>query len=706
MVEQIRAGKSDKKAAGADAADLSAPALYVNRELSNLEFFQRVIAQADDSRHPLLERINFLAMSGNQLDEFFMVRVSDLLDEVQEGLVAVTPDGMTAPQQVTAIRKRVALVLAEQSKVLRQSLLPELASSGIRLENIQDLNTTQRAALRGYFEAEVFPVLTPLAVDPGHPFPHISNLSVNLAVELAGDGAETLFARVKVPDVIPRLVHVEPILGQSAPGKRSKHTFIWLEQLIAHNLPSLFPGVTVRGSHLFRVVRDADIEFHEEEGADLRISVERGLRRRRFGETVALLIEPSMPEHVRTVLAHGLRIAHDDMYTVERPLGLDSLGQLHSLDRPDLKYKPIVPRLPPAIAGGEPLIGVLDRHDLLVHHPYDSFAPVLELLTGAARDEDVLAIKQTLYRVGRASPVVRALLDAANHGKQVAVLVELKARFDEASNIEWAGELERAGVHVVYGFVGLKTHAKVALVIRKDAQGIRRYVQVGTGNYNVSTARGYTDLGLFTSDPEFGADATDLFNYLTGYSHQTTYRRFLVAPVNLRQGLLDRIEREVGLHRKHGAGRLVFKLNSIADGEFIQALYAASQAGVKIDLIVRGICCLRPGLPGISETIRVVSLVGRFLEHSRIYYFHNNGNSEIYAGSADLMPRNLEHRVEVLFPILDPDLRARVHDDILETDLRDTANSWSQETDGSYVRVRPGSGKSFDSQAWSIEHGD
>lgn len=708
MVEQVRSAKgskTSKREDGSHPQDLTSPSLYINRELSNLEYFQRVVAQASDARHPLLERVNFLGMASEMLDEFFMVRVSDLMDDVAEGLSTLSAEGMTPAQQLAAIRKRITAMFSEQGRLLCENLLPALTDSGIRIVNLSDLSTTQRAGLRTYFERDVFPVLTPLAVDPGHPFPHISNLSVNLAVELAGDGSEARFARVKIPDgIIPRLIHVESVLGQHVENKKSKYTFIWLDQLVAHNLTSLFPGVVVRGSYMFRVIRDADIEFHQEEGTDLRMTVERGLSRRRFGETVALIIEEGVPDQIRSILSEGLRVQADEIYSVDRPLGLASFKQLHSIDRPDLKYAPLIPRVPPALVTGESIVSALDRHDILVQHPYDSFAPVVEMLTNAARDPNVLAIKQTLYRVGTDSPVVRALLDAANHGKQVAVLVELKARFDEASNIEWARELERAGVHVVYGFVGLKTHAKLALVVRKDRGGIRRYVHVGTGNYNVGTARAYQDIGLFTADPDFGADATDLFNFLTGYSQQTTYRRFLVAPLTLRQGLLDRITREVAQHGKDGKGHLIFKMNSLVDVEFIQALYRASQAGVKVDLIVRGICCLRPGIPGVSDTIRVFSLVGRFLEHSRVYYFRNGGEPEMYAGSADLMPRNLEHRVEVLFPVLSSDIRERILRDVLQVELRDTANAWEELADGRYERRSAENGKPFDSQVWSIEH--
>lgn len=700
MVEAVK----QPKPAAQPPPDLRAPSLYINREISVLEFHRRVLAQAADPRHPLLERVRFLAIVSGLIHELFMVRVSDLQAEAESGPVSLSPDGMSPARQLKAISERVEAILREQRRILREELLPQLAQQGIKIVDYADLSTSQRAGLRRYFEEEVFPVLTPLAVDPGHPFPHISNLSVNLAVELAGEGQETRFARVKIPDVIPRLLHLERILGQHVNGKKAKYTYVWLEQLIAANLSELFPGVTVLASYLFQVIRDADIEIHEEEGIDLRMSVERSLRERRFGEPVAIVVERAMPEGLVRIVAGGLRITRDEIYAVDRPVGLNSLMALTAIDRPDLKYPPLVPAIPRALAGGETLMSVLDRHDVMVQHPYESFAAVVDFLAGSARDPDVLAIKQTLYRVGTDAPVVSALLDAVNQGKQVAVLVELKARWDEASNIEWASELEQAGVHVAYGFYGLKIHAKVALIVRKGRDGIKRYIHLGTGNYNVQTARAYTDLGLFTADPDFGADASDLFNYLTGYSHQTEYRRFLVAPVNLRRELLARIEREIELHQKDGKGHLIFKVNSLIDREFIEALYRASQEGVRIDLIVRGMCSLRPGVKGVSDSIRVVSLIGRFLEHSRAYWFRNGGQNELYLGSADLMPRNLDHRVEVLFPVLDAEIRERVLRDILQAQLRDTVNAWNEKPDGTYERITPGNEEPFDSQAWSIEH--
>lgn len=704
MVTQAKTTKRSSEA-GNDSVDLSSPKLYINREISLLEYQQRLLAQACDPRHPLLERIRFIKIVSDNLDEFFMVRVSDLLDELDSGLTELAPDAMTPAQQLAIIRKRVSALLEEQRRIVHEQLLPELTQQGVRVVGLQDLTTAQRAGLRTYFEQQVFPVITPLAVDHGHPWPHISNLSINLAVELQGED-EVLFARVKIPDVFPRLLHVEEILGQHVQSKKARYTFVWLDDLVALNLSSLFPGMAVLAWHSFRVVRDADIEIHEEEGVDLRASMERGLRERRFGEAVALFVDTAMPENVRTLLMARLGVGHDNVYAVDRPLGLTSLEEVTSIDRPDLKYSRLVPRTPLRMSAGESLTTTVDRHDVLLYHPFESFAPVVDLLAAAARDPNVLAIKQTLYRVGSDSPIVQALLDAVNHGKQVAVLVELKARFDEASNIEWARELERAGVHVVYGFVGLKTHAKVALIVRKDRTGIRRYVHVGTGNYNPDTARAYTDLGLITADPDFGGDATDLFNYLTGYSQQTSYRRFLVAPLGLREALIERIEREIKQHEKDGKGHIIFKMNNLVDRESIEALYRASQAGVRIELIVRTVSGLRPRVPGVSETIRVVSLVGRFLEHSRVYYFRNGGSPEVFAGSADLMPRNLDHRVEVLYPVLDADVRERIVHSILEPQLRDTVNAWDEQPDGSYVRVQPRDGdKPFDSQAWSIHNG-
>ena len=606
--------------------------------------------------------------------------------------------------QLAEVRRALEPLTAQQRAIFSEQLLPALEEKGIALADLARLRPMERAALKDYFDREVFPVLTPLAIDAGHPFPHISNLSLNLAVIVFDPEAGRRLARLKIPDVLPRLVPVPPHRmdeGEVISG-HPQQTFVWLEQLIAANLGSLFPGIQVVESWAFRVIRDADIEIQEDEAADLSRTIEASLRERRFGSVVQLTVDAGMPQELRDVLMRNLQIGPDDVYAEDGPLGLSSLGELLRLDRPDLKDAPFAPRTPPALrTQGEDIFSVLRHQDVLLHHPYDSFTPVVDLIQTAARDPQVLAIKQTLYRVGSHSPVVNALLDAAMQGKQVAVLVELKARFDEENNIEWARALEKVGVHVAYGMVGLKVHAKVALVVRKEQDGIRRYVHLGTGNYNASTARVYTDLGLMTSRPEIGADASDLFNYLTGYSIQSTFRKLLVAPVSLRQGLLERIEREVAQHARSGNGRLIFKMNALVDAEMIQALYRASQAGVRVDLLIRGVCCLRPGIPGVSETITVTAILGRFLEHSRIYCFHNNGSPEVYLGSADLMTRNLDRRVEELFPVEDPALRGFIYNELLPAYQRDTVNTRLLHADGSYTHAAPSGGQSpFDIQTY------
>jgi polyphosphate kinase len=500
-----------------------------------------------------------------------------------------------------------------------------------------------------------------------------------------------------VPKVLPRFDVVPGHDGQE--GRGGPVVYVWLEQVLAANLGALFPQMQLLEVHPFRVIRDADIEIQELEAADLLQTVERSLARRRFGSAVALFLNPGMPDHLRALLAENLELDETDIYTVAGPLGLSDLFELYRLDRPDLKDPPFTPRIPTTLRDQPDPFYAIQQGDILLHHPFDSFTPVIDFIRAAAIDPNVLAIKQTLYRVGSASPIVEALLEAAEAGKQVAVLVELKARFDEENNIEWARALEHAGVHVTYGLIGLKTHCKIALVVRKEGDGIRRYVHLGTGNYNPVTARVYTDMGLLTCRPDLGADASELFNYLTGYSKQTTYRKLLVAPIALRSGLLVRIEREIKRHRKQGDGRLLFKMNSLVDPAFIEALYRASQAGVQVDLIVRGVCCLRPGVPGVSEHIRVHSIVGRFLEHTRLYYFRNGGQEELLMGSADLMPRNLDHRVETLFPVEDEAIRAHILNDVLELYLRDTAKTRVLLADGTYARRPPSDGSAVDTQA-------
>ncbi len=672
-------------------------ALFANRELSWLAFNRRVLEEAKNPRHPLLERAKFASIYESNLDEFFMVRVSGLKEQIDSGVVDRTPDGMTPQEEFEAIRASVIPEIVEHKRYVLEELLPDLAAAGIRIVNYRDLPLSQRRTLKRYFDEEVFPVCTPLGLDPGHPFPLISNLSLNLAVTLRDPEGERRFARVKVPNVLPRLVEVP---GSARGGGPT--TFVWLEQLLRANLRRLFPGMRLVEVHAFRVIRDADIEIQELEAADLLETIRATVSRRRFGEVIALQVEPTMPARIKTLLMENLRLDPEDVYTVEGPLGMSDLMELYRINRPDLKDEPFVARTPTQLRGASDIFAVLQQGDVLLHHPYDSFTSVVEFIEAAAKDPKVLAIKQTLYRVGRQSRIVEALREAAARGKQVAVLVELKARFDEENNIEWARALERAGVHVTYGLVGLKTHCKLALVVREDRGGLRRYVHIGTGNYNPATARLYTDMGLLTSNPEIGADASDVFNYLTGYSRQTQYRKLLVAPVNLRQGLQERIEREIAIHRSKGNGRLIFKMNSLVDPRLIETLYAASQAGVQVDLVVRGICCLRAGIPGLSERIRVISIVGRFLEHSRVFYFNNDGAPEIFIGSADLMPRNLDHRVEVLAPVESDPLKAELLG-ILQTYLSDNVQARDLGPDGVYRRRSPDGDVVIDAQRILIE---
>lgn len=688
--------------------DLNDPKLFFNRELSQLEFQRRVLEEALDESNPLLERVKFLAIVASNLDEFFMVRVAGLKKQMDAGVVDLPPDGLTPAEQIARIRKVAWQLMNQMRSAWREDILPALDRHGIHILDYHALTEKQRENVRRYFEEVVFPVLTPLAFDPGHPFPHISNLSLNLAVLIRDENQVEHFARIKVPGTLPRFVPVK----RSSGGVRKNgtvphnHYFVWLEQVIANNLDALFPGMEVLEAHPFRVTRDADMEIQEMEAEDLLETMEQNVRQRRFGSVVRVSVNGDMPSPLREILIENLELDRNDIHIVEGPLGFSSLMQLYtSIDRHDLKDPPFKPAVPAAIRSNRDsnLFNLIRREDILLHHPYDSFTPVVDFLRQAARDPDVLAIKQTLYRVGRNPPVVQALLEAVEKGKQVAVLLELKARFDEESNISWAKTLERAGVHVIYGLLGLKTHSKIALVVRKEGDGIRRYIHLGTGNYNAVTAQLYEDLGMFTSDEEIGADATDLFNYLTGYSNKKDFRKLIVAPINLRKRLEALIEREIQHQKKNGNGRLIFKVNHISDQQMIQALYRASRAGVKVDLLVRGTCCLVPGLPGISENIRVHSIVGRFLEHSRIYYFSNGGHEEIYLGSADLMPRNINRRVELLFPVQDGRLIRYLRDEVLQIYLQDNVKTRILLPDGCYERLKPGKKAPLNVQAWLLE---
>ena len=663
----------------ATAPGLDDAQLFCNRELSLLAFQKRVLAEAKDPSNPLLERVNFLSIFGSNLDEFFMVRVAVLKQRAAAGVHEVGADGLTGTELLEAIRTEVMDLTDQAYACLRESIRPALEQAGVRLLDYADLDDAGRQALDAYFSQTVFPVLTPLAFDPGRPFPHISNLSLNLAVVVRdADGVEH-FARLKVPNTLPQLVPVLP----------GNDTFVLLERVIVPNLQALFPGLEVVEAHPFHVTRDAEVAIQELESDDLLETIEEAVWRRRFRAVVRLQLDKTIPAHIQRILTEELEVDPRDIYPVDGPLDLSRLRQLHGLDRPDLKYKPISPFTPPDLLpkSKDDIFALIRREDILLHHPFESFQPVVEFIRSAARDPDVLAIKMTLYRVGRNSPIVEALLKGIEEGKQVSVLLELKARFDEESNIEWARALEREGVHVIYGLLGLKVHSKVALVVRREGDVMRRYVHLGTGNYNPLTARIYTDLSLFTCDDQIGADATDLFNYLTGYSAKNEYRKLLVAPINMRQRLEHLIHRELEFASRGEKGHLIFKMNAIEDPDMIKLLYRASQGGVQVDLLVRGLSCLRPGMAGISENVRVISIIGRFLEHSRIYYFRNGGQEEVYMGSADLMPRNLDRRVEIVVPVTEPKLVRRVRDEILEAYLADTVNAYQMRSDGVYLRA-------------------
>jgi polyphosphate kinase len=675
----------------ARSPDYDDPRLYVNRELSLLSFFERVLEEAQDERNKLLERVKFLAIVASNLAEFFMVRVAGLKEQIDAGVSEVTADGMTPAEQLVQIRL-VSQAMMNDSRVCLDGLLEHLREAGIHVLDYDELDARQCAVADAYYNEIVFPVLTPLAVDPGRPFPHISNMSLSIAVFLRDEDGDEQFARIKVPDTLPRLVRVPPPEGE-AESPRAYH-LVWLEQVVGRHLEVLFPGMEIVEHATFRVVRDAEMEIQELEAEDLLETVERGVRSRRFGSVVRLTVESTMSLRMRDILIENLDIEPVDVYVVSAPLGLTSLWALCDVDRPDLKDAAFVPAVPIALDKTvEPdIFAAIRKQDVLLHVPYHSFSPVLDFLETAARDANVLAIKMTLYRVGRRSPVVASLLEAARNGKQVAVLLELKARFDEESNIEWARALEAEGVHVVYGLLGLKTHSKLALVVRKEGDRIRRYVHLATGNYNAVTAQTYTDLGLFTCDEDLGADVSDLFNLLTGYSRIAAYRRLLVAPTTMRTRLVELIRREIEHQQRGEQGHLIFKINHLVDKGMIKLLYEASRAGVRIDLLVRGVCSLRPGVPGISDTIQVISIVGRFLEHTRIYYFRNAGDEEVLLGSADLMPRNLNRRVEVLFPVLDQRLMRVLRDDILGAYLADNQRARRMRADGGYDRVQPAPG--------------
>ena len=667
------------------------PSLYINREMSWLAFNARVLHEAFDPRNRLLERVKFLSIFSTNLDEFYMVRVAGLRRQIAAGVQHVQADGLTPAQQLDAITERVAELMEQQRKCLYDVLLPELAAHGIEIVAMSDLDETELQRIDQFFESQVFPVLTPLAVDPGHPFPYISNLSLSIAVQVHDPATGiTRLARIKVPKSLPRWV----------PFGKENH-FVPLEQVIGVHLNALFPGMEIRGFSTFRVTRYSDLELAlSDEDDDLLTMIEEQVFQRRFAEVVRVEVDRGIPRELRDlILAEVLEDQPPEMPTLTESdlvetgplLDLGDLMWLATMNIPELRDPPFIPATPPELRDpSRSIFDAIREADILLHHPFDSFtASVEHFLTAAARDPDVLAIKMTLYRTSGDTEIVRALTEAAQSGKQVAVLIELQARFDEVNNIAWARTLEGFGVHVAYGLPGLKTHTKTALVVRKEPDGIRRYAHIGSGNYNSQTARVYTDLGLLTSNPSIGADLTDLFNSLTGFSRQNSFRNLLVAPRNMRRRFTEMVDREAENARAGKPARIIGKMNSLVDAEIIRHLYDASQAGVDIDLIVRGICCLRPGIPGISDRIRVISIVGRFLEHSRIFYFSNGGNEELYFGSADWMPRNFDRRVEVVAPIDDRLLHPRVCS-LLETCLADNRQAWDLHPNGTYVQRKPG----------------
>ena len=665
----------------------------LNRELSLIEFFRQVLDEAHDARNPLLERLRFVTIFAYIVDEFFMVRVSGLKEEVEHGYKNPSPDGLTAGEQLHEIRDRVAPMMADALRVLREEILPGLARHGLEVVPYDSLSKVEREHAGEYFAHHVFPVLTPLAVDPVHPFPYISGLSLTFGLMVRPASSEEQngsFVRLKVPQILPGLVQV---------GPHSKYTY--LSDIIRANLGSLFPGMEVLEAHTFRVTRDADLDVREDEAEDLLRALQRELRKRRFGAPVRLEISAGMPDEMAGYLMESIGVEPDDVYVLDGPLNVQDFNELYDLDRPHLKHRPLKPIVPAPLKGRDSIFDAIKHRDVLLHHPYTDYSVVIDFIRAAAADPDVLAIKICLYRTGAQSEIAEVLRQAGEMGKQVTALIELKARFDEENNIEWAQRLERAGVHVVYGLIGLKTHCKLTLVVRREGQALRRYVHIATGNYNPTSSSTYTDFGVLTADEQTGQDATEFFNFLTGHSKQKDYRKLMVSPVNLREGITQLIERETA-HAKMGRpGRIVAKLNRLADEGIIESLYEASQAGVSIDLIIRGICMLRPGVPGLSENIRVRSIVGRYLEHSRVLYFLNDGAEDVYLGSADWMVRNLNRRVEVVTPVEDPRLKKYLKEDVLDVYLRDNTNARELQPDGSYVHVHVEEGdEPFDSQMY------
>jgi len=679
---------------------------YINREISLIDFQERVLAEAKSQKYPLLERVKFLAYVFHNLDEFFMVRVGGLHMQNAAGVSDLSIDGQTPAEQLAQIRKSTDKLYTRAQDCWINEIKPALGEAGIQILRYSELNDKQKNSVDKYYLETIFPTLTPLAFDPGHPFPHISNLSLNLAVYIQDKEKHQRFARVKVPSSLPRFI---PIKRSSGGVKKDgtvpfKHLFVWIEEVIENNLQNLFPGMKILHAHPFRIIRNNDMEIQEIEAGDLLETMEESVRQRRFGSIVQLAVNKDITSEALSLLTSNLKVDKNDVFMFDGALGLSSLMELSKIDRFDLKRKQFIPYTPQKLKFdlnlSEDFFSIIRKEEIILHHPYDSFDPVVKFINAAAEDPRVLTIKQTLYRTGPKSPIVPALLRARrDFNKQVAVLVELKARFDEESNITWAKRLEDEGVHVTYGLVGLKTHCKVALVVRHDEDDvIRRYLHLGTGNYNHITAHAYEDFGFFTCDEAIGADATDLFNFLTGYSAIQEFRKLLVAPITLREKLIEHIQNEIEIQRNGKQGYMILKMNALVDKKIIKQLYEASQAGVKIDLIVRGISCLKPGIPGVSENIRVISVLGKYLEHSRVYYFQNSGKPVMLIGSADMMPRNLNNRVEVLFPITNFRLVKRIKKEVLEIYLKNGIRAWELQPDGEYKWLTEDPESAFDVQ--------
>ena len=686
----------------------SKPENFINRDLSWVEFNKRVLEEALNPEVPLLEKVKFISIFCSNLDEFYMIRIAGIKEQIAANVEEPSIDGLTPIEQLKKVEKALKPLLKTLDNFWTDEIIPALKENNIKLLSFEEINESDKEKLTEYFKKEIYPVLTPLAFDPGRPFPYISNLSLSLAILIRKPNGENHFARVKVPSILPRLLQIDNLLNpKKSLGVNGNFTatYVWLGDLIKENLDLLFPGMEIVEAHRFRITRDTDIELQEDEADDLLSVIEENIKQRRFGSVVRLEVGHPMPDFMLNTLIENLQITNDDVHLTDGPLGLSDVMGLFKLPLHQLKEKPFYPVTPKVFEEDDDLFSTIRQKDILLHHPYHSFAPVIDFIKKAALDPDVLAIKQTLYRVGQDSPIVKCLIEAAEMGKQVAVLVELKARFDEENNIYWARALEKVGVHVVYGLVGLKTHGKMTLVVRKEYDGVKRYVHLATGNYNATTAKLYTDLGFFTSDEAICSDVSDIFNFLTGYSKQKEYKKLFVSPVNMREKFLELINRESENATAGKEAKIVMKLNSLVDPVIIAALYEASNTGVEIKLIVRGVCSLIPGVKDLSENIEVTSIVGRYLEHSRVFYFYNDNNEEVYLSSADMMQRNLDRRVEIAFPIENPRLKDEIIKILIKVSLKDNVKTRILQPDGSYkFKEVNDSAKKVNSQEWLMNH--